>query len=127
MVLHSSLLSTQALDDLTTRSWCILESIFDNNTLNQIIQSFHYYKESGEFQNAAIGQGVHKKVVEEIRRGEILWLEKWDDPGISLLKATWDQLQQELNQSFLISLKRYEGQFSYYPFGGHYKKHIDQH
>ncbi len=79
------------------------------------------------FHSASIGRGLHKGVNKSIRSDEISWIEDWSGAHLSEFFKFLCELQKELCQKCMLSLKRYEGHFALYQEGEFYEKHLDNH
>lgn len=90
----------------------------------------HFMQETEKLRLSAIGRAHEKKQITAVRNSELRWLEPEDfrqTTGLQNIQLAMTHLQECLACYFRIALKRFEAQFSYYPPGGFYKKHIDQH
>lgn len=83
--------------------------------------------EEGLFKPAAIGKGLEKQRIIEIRSDRVKWLDK-QSPSHAV-HAYWefiDALRNYLRDYFRIHLERTEAHFAVYPKGSFYAKHVDQ-
>lgn len=83
--------------------------------------------EEGAFKRAAIGKGLEKKSIVEIRSDRVKWLErKQASPAQEAYWLFMDALRLHLAEFFRIHLERTEAHFAVYPKGAFYAKHLDQ-
>jgi len=84
------------------------------------------FRDAGIFAPAGIGTGESYRVREEVRNNRIVW---WDAETCLPFQARFQQFLEEamtaLNRGLLLALQTYEAQFSIYPPGCFYKKHVD--
>lgn len=82
----------------------------------------------GDFRRAGVGRGEALQVREDIRRDEVMWIEKTEaSTHQNLYLASLEILRLALNQRFFLGLFDYEGHFAIYPEGAFYKAHLDRH
>lgn len=82
----------------------------------------------GDFRRAGVGRGETLKVRDDIRRDEVMWIEK-DKTSThqNIYLARLEILRLALNRRFFLGLFDYEGHFAIYPEGAFYKAHLDRH
>ena len=82
---------------------------------------------AGEFNKAGIGRQEAFNVRPEIRSDKIFWLHKNDlSPTQKLYFNFIDELKENINRDFFLSLRTFEAHLAGYPKGSFYKKHLDQ-
>ena len=119
-------------DDLAGQGWAQSSDqgsdiVSQEWVLNLALQCQNLH-DSGAFTQAAVGHGSTKSVHTQIRGDSTLWLEDCKSPELQKGIADFlQELQQELNQSLFLGLKRFESHFALYPPGAGYQKHIDNH
>ncbi len=115
-------------DSLATDHWAASGLIFPAEFCKILALECHKLHDSGEFTKASIGHGATKNVHAEIRGDFTYWLSEDANSQIQnqFLHAL-SVIQEKLNESFYLGIKRVESHFALYPPGGGYDKHIDNH
>lgn len=113
---------------LEQKRYVLVENFIPNHSC-RIITDF-FLRRSDELRESFIGRSHEKSLVSTIRKSELKWITDTDlanNTELANVLAVQEYLMKELNLFFRIKMKRLEAQFSFYPPGGFYKKHIDQH
>ena len=131
-LLNTPFLSESVISDLISslerQGWFSAENIFPEAPLF-LLTCKDLYTSGDYFSEAMIGKNLNQVREPSIRKSEIFWLEQNDtqlSPYVDPLFRSFDALKNILNESFFLSLKRWESQFALYRKGGFYKKHLDQ-
>lgn len=111
-------------ESLAGNGYITIDNIFDQKSLQQIIENFELKRES--FKPASIGKGASRVQEDEIRNDSIIWLDQGDE-GFSPVWNLLDEAMQSMKQGMYLPLKRYEVQLALYSKGHFYKKHVDRH
>lgn len=113
--------------DLTEKGWCVLEDFFPKELTLEILMDFKDRLEDSEFKFSKVGRKLDKTLDLSVRNAQSTWVElSQGSSGQKILNEFYNSLKEFLNESFFLSLKRYESQYAFYPNGGFYKKHTDQ-
>ena len=115
------------INDLTEKGWCVLEDFFPKELTLEILMDFKDKLEESEFKLSKVGRKLDKTLDLSVRNAQSTWVElSQGSVGQKILNEFYNSLKEFLNESFFLSLKRFESQYAFYPHGGFYKKHIDQ-
>lgn len=115
------------MSDLENQGWVLLSDLFEDGFLDLLKDQFLHKLKEDVFSKAKVGKQNLRSLRDNIRRSKICWIEDWEESSeVEFLFDFLNHLMVELNQHFLLSMKRFESQFAYYPMGGFYKKHLDQ-
>lgn len=81
----------------------------------------------GSFHDAAIGSGTDRRIADDVRADQILWLEQ---PGSSEAQREclehFERMRLRLNRDLQLGLFDFECHFARYAPGAFYRKHLDQ-
>lgn len=112
---------------LDTHGFSLTDRFIDNTILDQLrVEALEEYEE-GRFKPAAIGRGLVKNQIEEIRGDRVKWLDtKVATKAQTTYWEVMDELRVYLSNYFRIHLERTEVHFAVYPKGAFYAKHLDQ-
>lgn len=84
--------------------------------------------DDGEFHRAGVGRGAGLAVREDVRKDDVLWLDRGSaGPAQDLWLDMIDELRVAMNRGLFLGLQDYQGHFAIYPVGGFYKPHLDRH
>ena len=97
----------------------------EENIITPLLNAFDSNQIEDRFENAKIGQGFHKKIVTNVRSDSISWIEDWSSEYLNPYFKFLSELQNTLNQTCMIALRRFEGHFALFEIGARYQKHID--
>lgn len=116
----------EIIDALELKGW-FYQDLFVDRELTHVV--LHEMKNKlTQFTPAGIGIGDTKNLNASIRQSSTLWIENWQESlGLENLHHILNEHMQLLKRSFFLPLKRFESQMAFYPDGGFYKKHLDQH
>lgn len=115
-------------DELAAKNWACATNVFTIPFCQSLAQECHRLHAEGQLKKAAIGHGTTKATQAEIRGDFTLWLEEAHASPLQLqMISHLKNLQELLNRSFYLGLKRFEVHFALYPPGAGYDKHIDNH
>ncbi|MDH4147898.1 MAG: 2OG-Fe(II) oxygenase [Acidimicrobiia bacterium] len=81
-------------------------------------------RDDAAFVEAGVGRGADYRVLDDVRRDRILWLDP-DDEAVRWYFAWADGLRLALNRMLFLGLFDYECHFARYPPGGFYRLHVD--
>jgi SM-20-related protein len=114
-------------EQLEARSYAVLDLVLDEGILNALrTEALDEYR-AGEFHEAAIGKGIAKQRMQEVRSDQVLWLDR--NTASKAQAAYWalmDALRIHLSNYFRIHLERTELHYAVYPTGAYYSAHLDQ-
>jgi len=114
-------------DSIAEHGWVVVDHIFPDIFMDEMISEANQYWEEGEFRKAGVGVGDALQVRPEIRSDRVFWLD--EHQLTKTQQQYWDviaQIRSELNQQFFLNAKSFEAHFAVYPPGSFYKKHLDQ-
>lgn len=114
-------------DDLVTQGFSIDAEFLSPAEIEEIAQDFQNLRDNKSFQRAGIGQGIERRIEDEIRRDQIFWFDPTSlTSGQARLWSKLEALQVTLNRNLFLSLRTIEGHYAYYPPGGFYQRHLDR-
>lgn len=118
----------QLIEAVDRNGWGVAFGFLGNEDSMRLKDECEVAWEQGEFRKAGVGRGEGLQIREEIRRDQVMWLERGafsEEQEIYL--ATLEKLRLALNQRFFLGLMEFEGHFAIYPEGAFYKAHLDRH
>lgn len=118
---------TELAQDLTLKGWHLSQNLVPEDICLDLLTQLKLYQQSpGDFSKAHIGQGAHKKNVNEIRGDFIRWLEpKSPEPYEQKFFLWFEEFKQNINQNLLLNITDCELHYAFYPPDTNYEKHID--
>lgn len=115
-------------NDLEAHQWAVSSSLFPLEFCTALGQECQMLSKTGQLNKAGIGQISSPSSLAEIRGDFTHWLTEDTSSALQRQMLTFlDEIQQLLNRSFYLALKRYEAHFAFYPPGAGYQKHVDNH
>jgi SM-20-related protein len=115
------------VDQLSEKHYVIIDDLFQQNTLDSLLDAVYYREEKNLFRQAAIGSSNDEHINKDIRRDHIFWLDQnSENQGIRDFFGIMEQIRQLLNRYCYLSLSDSEFHLSHYPPGAFYKRHFDQ-
>lgn len=115
------------IDALIDKGWFYQEDLFDQVFCSELLKETQAIQDTN-WNQARIGIGETKQVVNSIRNDSIFWI---DESTASPLQKNYliqmNDLMQSLNRELYLGLKEFECHFAKYNSEGFYKKHLDQH
>ncbi len=115
------------VDGLAEQGWCVVDGLFDDELLDNLAAEAESALSGRHFHPAAIGKQVERRVDRRNRSDQILWLDS-NRPSAAQ-QGYWEfieALRIRLNRDLCLGLRTFEAQFSAYPPGAYYARHIDQ-
>ena len=107
--------------------FALLDQAFEKSALDALRSEAMVEYEEGLFKRAAIGKGLEKKAIAEIRGDRVKWLDRAAaSENQQVYWQTMDELRNFLTSYFRVHLERTEAHFAVYPEGAFYAKHLDQ-
>ena len=126
MIADDSIINS-IVDDLAYKGWTYRKNILPESFLKNLLNEAVSLWNEGEFNKAGIGRLNEFDVRPEIRSDKIFWLdENNSSPNQKLYFDFINELKDNINRNFFLSLKTFEAHFAGYPKGSFYKKHLDQ-
>jgi len=114
-------------EELAGRSWAILDEVLSKHLLDALREEALQDYEAGAFHRAAVGKGVEKQRIQEVRSDRVAWWQR--EEATEVQSEYWfyvDVLRQFLSQFFRVHLERTELHFAVYLEGAFYAPHVDQ-
>jgi len=112
------------IDDLAGRGWHVRPGFLEAPTLAMLRAVCRARHAAGAFHRAGVSAGA-ARVVNELRRDAIQWLEPGDLEVAPYLDAM-EGLRRAVNRELYLGLDHLEAHFAVYPPGGHYARHLDR-
>lgn len=124
--MHYSLNDTQ-LDAFAANGLLIIDNFLNTNLAETLLLEAKTWQEQEAFYTAGIGKLENHTIKETYRSDKIKWINNETClPATRTYIGILEDLMQQLNREFFLSLKDYECMFAIYPSGAFYKKHQDQ-
>jgi SM-20-related protein len=112
---------------LADKGWTCRKNFLPESFLKNLLNEALSLWNEGEFSKAGIGRQEAFNVRPEIRSDKIFWLDENDLSTNQKLYFNFiNELKENINRNFFLSLKTFEAHFAGYPKGSFYKKHLDQ-
>jgi SM-20-related protein len=112
--------------ELKRSGLCVCPNFLSDAFLVSLREDLRDFRKSGKLRAAGIGAGNSKQVNSDIRRDEILWLEKTEATDAQKeLWSTLDLLTQAFNRTLFLGIREFEGHYAAYVSGAFYQKHFD--
>lgn len=109
-----------------TQDWGILSTFLTQGESDALLEDAQLRHTQGEFKPAGIGRGSANTVNPETRSDLTCWWEEGAlSPAQQLLWAKILELQENLNQTLFLNLKKIEAHYALYEPGTFYKRHLD--
>lgn len=112
---------------LAAKKWWTHDGVVSLSVCELLLKQAQTLAKESRFRKARIGKGIQKKLVMEIRRDEIYWIEDWDSCHFSSYGEILESIKQALRFHLFLPIKRFEGHLAFYRKGAFYLKHIDRH
>ena len=113
--------------ELEKTGLCIAPHFLSVEQLNYLRQDLALLRSTeGAFQSAGVGKGTDAQVRTNVRLNEYAWLER--ETATLAQSKLWtmiDDLKQAFNRTLFLGLQDFEGQYTVYPRGGFYQRHLD--
>jgi len=114
-------------ESLEKNHYCVIENFVPRETCDSLLTVQRERQDKFKFENAKIGTFHQSQQKEKIRNSQISWIDfSKEKPKLRCYEDYLNELKNDINKNFYLSLKRFESQFATYPIGGFYKKHLDQ-
>lgn len=109
------------------QGWCVYPNFLTPAAVEALINESRAQWDDGAFRHAGVGRGENRKIMTEVRRDYVLWL----DPSTAThaqqaYLSELEHLRRAVNQALFLGLFEFEGHFAVYPEGAFYKRHLDQ-
>lgn len=112
---------------LSSQGWWLVSDLIPESICESLLQAAKEQARKNRFRQARIGKGVQKKVVKDIRKDEIFWVENWEVPAFKEYGAVLNLLLEALRRELFLPIKRFEGHLAHYKAGDFYLRHEDRH
>lgn len=112
---------------LSEKGWWLSPDLVSDSLCDSLLQAAKEQARRDRFKQAGIGKGVRKRVVKNIRKDEIFWIEDWSVSAFEGYKGVLDFLLESLKRELFLPIKRFEGHLAHYRAGGFYLRHEDRH
>ena len=116
-----------SLDDLARDGYVILDSVFSEAFVKDLLQAGQAFYQNGKFRPGRVGQGSKKTRRQAVRGDEICWITDWSQSPLAEVETLFKDIQRHLRSFLYLPIKRFESHFAFYPPGTHYLKHKDRH
>jgi SM-20-related protein len=121
------ILSDNQLDALAFHDWVQIDDFISKNDTEAILADIKYWQDEDAFKQAGIGKLITHQVDSSYRKDKIKWIDTENcRPATKVFVAKINDMMQQFNRSFFLSLKDFECHYAYYEKGDFYKKHSDQ-
>ncbi|HAG92309.1 MAG TPA: hypothetical protein DCL41_10570 [Bdellovibrionales bacterium] len=114
-------------DELSVKGYVYFSDLVSLDGVKNLLSWAKVQESEDRFDPAGIGKGVRKRISEDHRRDEILWVKDWTLPPLKEFHDNLSYLFVELRRGLFLPLKRFEGHVAHYPKDSFYVKHIDRH
>jgi len=115
------------VDGLAARGWAVDEGFLPPEEVVCLVAESRQLWEEGDFQQAAVGAGVERRIRPEIRRDHLLWLTAEEaTPSQRRYFARVETLRQAANAALYLGLFDFEAHLTVYPPGAFYRRHLDR-
>jgi len=116
----------ELVDSIRELNYAIADNFLDAELYLQLLSFKNDRVQHEEFNRAAIGQGIEKQRISEIRGDYTYWINREEDQKLKSLFELLDEMKQFLNRTCYLSLSNYEFHLAHYPKGNFYKRHLDE-
>jgi SM-20-related protein len=121
------ILSDNQLDALAFNDWVQIDNFISKNDTEAILSDIKYWQDEDAFKQAGIGKLITHQVDSSYRKDKIKWIDTENcRPATKVFVAKINDMMQQFNRSFFLSLKDFECHYAYYEIGDFYKRHSDQ-
>jgi len=118
----------EIINDLVSNELSIQDAVFAPHLLEELHTEFEARRNKQDFKQAAVGKGLLKKKIKQIRGDQICWVdESTENTALKQFNSFLLELMNSIRQELFVPLKRHESHFALYLPGSFYKKHKDQH
>lgn len=119
--------SNEMAEGLSSKGWWLSKELVSDLICESLLSSAKEQAKMNRFKQARIGKGIKKRLVKDIRKDEIFWVEDWDGSAFKGYKEILDALIECLRRELFLPIKRFEGHLAHYRPNGFYIKHVDRH
>lgn len=112
------------VDALAEHGWWLGSTLFGDEILQSLAAKAIDLAGSEVLTAAAVGRGVDKQQLAEIRQDKIQWIDSDSDAHREFFKVC-DELQESLNRGLYLGLNTVEAHYAHYSAGAFYQRHID--
>jgi len=126
--MFNSQVQVEIADQLSARGFFIGPQFFSKTDIYELRSDFEQARALGKFRRAGVGKGAEFAVQDQIRRDEIMWIDRASANSIQAhLLNRIDEFRQVMNgPPHYMGLSEFEGHYAHYPAGGFYQRHLDQ-
>ncbi len=116
------------INDLTHSNYSLLDTLFDNESIESLCALFETEFKKNLFHLAKIAGFEEKILDEKIRSDLIHWLTDADflPLGLKSYADFFSDFTLALNRELFLGIHHHDLQFSFYPVGSFYSTHLDQ-
>jgi SM-20-related protein len=115
-----------ALTDLSSQGFFIWDDFLSPSEVALVTTDFQKIYDEGSFELGGTGNKA-RNINPEIRTDTSYWLNPLAlTSSQSIFWNRLEELKKSLNEHFFFGLWSLDGQYSYYPVGGFYRKHLDR-
>jgi SM-20-related protein len=119
--------SSDQIEDFAKNEYLIIDDFLPQDMAEKLLKELKFWRKKNKFKKGGIGKSLSHKVVEEVRRDEIKWIQKDSClPHTAAYMEYLDKLSTTLNRNFFLSLKDMEAMYAIYEKGAFYKTHRDR-
>ena len=114
-------------DRIERDGWVAIPSFIAPGMVDALGEECVRLAAQGSFHDAAIGSGADRKMAEDVRADQILWLEQsGSSEAQKECPDRFEELRLKLNRELQLGLFEFECHFARYTPGAFYRKHLDQ-
>lgn len=120
-------LATIALD-VAARDWGLAPDFLDAATLAGLREDAMARRDTGRFRAAGVGRASGVAIRPELRSDQLSWIEPGEPAAaVNAYLLAMEGLRRAMNRHLYLGLMTLESQFSVYPPGAFYRRHLDRH
>jgi len=120
-------LDRRIVDDLATEGWTCAPDFFARSLWTPLAAEARAAVAEGQLRLAAVGSGAQRRLAEQTRSDETLWLDPQQaTPAQAAVLERFDRLRIACNRELQLGLFEFEGHFAHYAKGRFYRRHRDQ-
>lgn len=115
-------------DGIAERGWTVLPGFLPPCVTAGLRREVADRRAAGRFRTGAVGRASDVAITPEIRSDLLSWIEP-EDPvaAVNGYLLAMEDLRKALNARLYLGLLTLESQFSIYPIGTCYRRHLDRH
>ncbi len=121
--------SDNLITALATQGYAITDQALPLDLLTQLAQEALNLQKTGAMQRARTGKTPNASSINALRGDFTYWLEENDTRESNAARAYLEHMQAvklSINRALFLGLFEFETQFTIYPAGSSYSKHLDQ-